>query len=151
MYRKLLFLSLLVLLALSSCEYTELKLQENPNAAHWCDSNSDFFATIPRQTEEYISYVLQKYDQAPDQESRLDIISKEYLIALWGNGIESFNLYRRTEKPGNIQPAILPIPGNFQRTLLYPSVHVNRNGQVSQKTIYNPVFWDTNNREIFQC
>lgn len=104
---------------------------------------------MPQLTEEYISYVLEAFDQAPDQESRLDIISKEYLIALWGNGIKSFNLYRRTGKPGNIQPAILPIPGNFQRTLLYPSVHINRNGQVSQKTTYNPVFGDTNERSLF--
>ena len=29
---------------------------------------------------------------------RLNVIMKEYFIALWGNGIESYNNYRRTGK-----------------------------------------------------
>ena len=78
-----------------------------------------------------------------------DIISKEYLIAPWGNALDAYNLYRRTGLPRNMQPAISPAPGSFPRTLLYPSVHVNRNENVSQKTFSIPVFWDTNDGSIF--
>ncbi|WP_116126934.1 SusD/RagB family nutrient-binding outer membrane lipoprotein [Lewinella sp. IMCC34183] len=94
--------------------------------------------------EEYLEYVLEEYDAA-DDEARLGIVAREYIIALWGNGLEAYNLYRRTCLPGDVQPAIDPNPGEFIRSALYPSVHVNRNVNAKQKTSFtDPVFWDTN-------
>ena len=70
---------------------------------------------------------------------------KEYYIALWGNGIESYNNYRRTGKPSNMQPVLQTNPGPFIRSFLYPSVYVNLNKNATQKSSTAvQVFWDIN-------
>lgn len=93
----------------------------------------------------YVTFVLDEYDAAGSDQERLGIVAREYLIALYGNGIEGYNLYRRTCLPADIQPAIDPNPGPFIRSALYPSVHVNLNQNVQQKNSFtDPVFWDTN-------
>lgn len=93
----------------------------------------------------YVDFVLAEYDAASTDEARLGVVAREYLIALYGNGIEGYNLYRRTCLPANIQPAIDPNPGAFIRSALYPSVHVNLNQNIQQKGGFTePVFWDTN-------
>ncbi len=103
----------------------------------------DTYANDSLQTQ-YIDYVLDEYDGSND-EGKLAIIAREYLLALFGNGLEAYNLYRRTCFPADIQPGIDPNPGPFIRSALYPSVHVNRNLTATQKGSFTePVFWDTN-------
>ena len=93
---------------------------------------------------EYVNYVMDEYDVASDAD-KLAIVAREYLIALFGNGLEGYNLYRRTCLPAKVQPAIDPNPGAFIRSALYPSVYVNRNLNAQQKGGFtDPVFWDTN-------
>ena len=93
---------------------------------------------------EYIEYVMDEFDDA-DETGKLGIVAREYMIALFGNGLEAYNLYRRTCLPANLQPAIDQNPGPFIRSALYPSVHVNRNLNAEQKgSVTEPVFWDTN-------
>jgi hypothetical protein len=94
---------------------------------------------------QYRDFVLAEYDAAASDDERLAIVAREYMIALWGNGIDAYNLYRRTCFPANIQPAIDPNPGPFIRSALYPAVHVQRNLNAAQKESFTePVFWDTN-------
>jgi hypothetical protein len=94
---------------------------------------------------QYRDFVLAEYDAAASDDERLAIVAREYMIALWGNGIDAYNLYRRTCFPANIQPAIDPNPGPFIRSALYPAVHVQRNLNATQKESFTePVFWDTN-------
>ena len=93
---------------------------------------------------EYIEFVMDEFDAA-DDEGQLAIVAREYLIALYGNGLEAYNLYRRTCLPENIQPAIDQNPGPFIRSALYPAVYVTRNQNADQKASFTePVFWDTN-------
>ncbi|MCX8211674.1 MAG: SusD/RagB family nutrient-binding outer membrane lipoprotein [Lewinella sp.] len=93
----------------------------------------------------YVTFVMDEYNAAGSDEARLGIVAREYLIALYGNGIEGYNLYRRTCLPADIQPAIDPNPGAFIRSALYPSVHVNLNQNITQKNSFtDPVYWDTN-------
>lgn len=94
---------------------------------------------------QYVDYVMDEYDAATTDDERMGIVAREYLIALWGNGIEGYNLYRRTCLPANMQPGIDPSNGDFIRSALYPAVHVNLNQNITQKeSITVPVFWDTN-------
>lgn len=84
------------------------------------------------------------YDNVGDA-GKLEIVIKEYYLALWGNGIEAYNNYRRTGFPSDLQPALLPTPGPFIRSFIYPSDFVNVNSSVDQKADnLTRVFWDTN-------
>jgi hypothetical protein len=97
----------------------------------------------------YVDAVLAEYDAA-DADGQLNIVIREYFIAAWGNGIETYNAYRRTAKPNNIQPTIDPGGGAYARSALYPSDHVNLNPNAEQKSITDPVFWDNNDASLFR-
>lgn len=101
---------------------------------------------IPDATvvDAYVAEVLNRYDNAANP---LDVVMKEYYIALMGNGIEVYNLYRRTGLPSNMPPLIDPQAAStaqFPRTALYPANYVNFNSNSDQRVTTDQVFWDTN-------
>lgn len=100
---------------------------------------------VPSDEEiaDYVDQVMSEFDtgSAADQ---LDLIIHQYMIALWGNGIEIYNAYRRTGKPADLQPTLLKDPGNFIRTFYYPSDCTDNNSSISQKELTVQVFWDNN-------
>lgn len=98
--------------------------------------------------DRYVNNVLDLYDAA-DADGKLDLVAKELMIASWGNGLEAYNLYRRTGKPNNMQPALEAAYGDFPRTFLLPAVHVTRNSSVSQKTFNDRVFWDDGSVDLY--
>ncbi|MGH1383260.1 SusD/RagB family nutrient-binding outer membrane lipoprotein [Kordia sp.] len=92
----------------------------------------------------YVNGVMASYAAATSDAERMNIIGKEYWIAMYGNGVEGYNLYRRTGAPGNLQPTLLGT-GTFPRSFLYPNVTVDRNINISQKPgLAVQVFWDNN-------
>lgn len=91
----------------------------------------------------YKDFVATMYDDAANDNARLAIIVKEFMIANFGNGIEGYNAYRRTAMP-RLQKALNNAPGQFYRTIIYPANFVNRNGSVEQKAQTVKVFWDNN-------
>lgn len=102
---------------------------------------------VPTQTQldNYVTKVQNMYTAAATNNERLNVIMKEYYIALWGNGLDAYNNYRRTGLPNNFQYTLLPDPGAFIRSHLYPSVHVNLNQNATQKaSVAVQVFWDNN-------
>jgi hypothetical protein len=102
------------------------------------------------QIQSYVDKVLALYDGAATNADKLNVVMKEYYIALWGNGIESYNNYRRTGMPRNMQPNLNPTPGPFMRSMFYPGSFANRNSNVTQKTVTNAkVFWDNNPDNIY--
>ncbi len=93
---------------------------------------------------DYVNAVLDRYDAASD---KLDVVMNEFYIASFGNGIEAYNLYRRTGKPNNMAPLIdagAASTASFPRTMPYPNSFVTRNANVSQRETTTQVFWDTN-------
>ncbi|WP_299227452.1 SusD/RagB family nutrient-binding outer membrane lipoprotein [uncultured Psychroserpens sp.] len=101
------------------------------------------FAATQADVDNYVTFVLGQYDAAADNEAKLDVIMKEYYIALWGNGIEAWNNYRRTSYPSDLEPHV-NVAGEFPRTFMYPAVEVSSNESISQKQVTEKVFWDTN-------
>ena len=102
------------------------------------------FTPTQEDIDNYVSKVLELYDSATSNDEKMEVIAKEYFIALWGNGIEAYNTYRRTGKP-NLQPTEIAEPGSFIRTFLYPQVFADQNSNVVQKAdVSIQVFWDTN-------
>ena len=104
--------------------------------------------SIVPMTESYVAEVLERFDSASDP---MEVVAMEQLIASYGNGIEGFNLIRRTARPTNIQPAILTSAGTMARSALYPAVHVNLNQTATQKSVLDQVFWDTQPANLGDC
>ena len=98
--------------------------------------------------DDYLAIVLDQFDNAASNEDKLEIIVKEYMIALFGNGIEAYNAYRRTGKP-YLQQALIADPGPFMRSFFYPQVFVDQNSVVDQKADQSiPVFWDNGSANL---
>jgi hypothetical protein len=87
----------------------------------------------------YITEVETIYDAASN---KMDVVIKEYLIAAFGNGLEAYNMYRRTGMPLNMAPTLESAPGKFPLSFLYPSNSTSRNSNISQKAdLGTSVFW----------
>ncbi len=98
-----------------------------------------------RAVENYILYVGNEYDATANNDAKLNVITREYWLSLFGNGMESFNMYRRTGKPDRMQPALEENPGPFIRSFLYPNNYMVTNTNAVQKPdLTQQVFWDTN-------
>ena len=121
-------------------------VEESINRVMTFAAGYDDPAYIPDTSDisDYLATVEALYDNAADDTERLEIIVKEYYIALWGNGVEGYNLVKRTTMPSNLQPALIASPGLFPRTFNYPAVCVNLNSSISQKPHDVQVFWDNN-------
>lgn len=105
--------------------------------------------TLDQDIAAYISFVSSQFDSAgpsnPLLPSKMFVIGREYWLSLYGNGVESYNLYKRTGEPGNMQPGLEQSAGDFPRSFLYPNVYMVTNTNASQKPgLSAQVFWDTN-------
>lgn len=116
----------------------EKVLNFNPGAV------DEAFAPTEEDVEAYVAEVLSLYDDAGDDEARLDLIMNEYRLAAHGMGLEPFNSYRRTGYPSEMEPTReSSSTAFFPRTFWYPAVYVNFNANASQRQDLNGrVFWD---------
>jgi hypothetical protein len=97
------------------------------------------------EVKKYKDFVVAAYAAAANNDAKMDIIAREYQYAAWGNGIEIYNLYRRTGFPANMQPPMDPSPGPFVRSFYYPLSFTIANINAKQKTNATAqVFWDKN-------
>ncbi|NRB61547.1 MAG: SusD/RagB family nutrient-binding outer membrane lipoprotein [Saprospiraceae bacterium] len=107
------------------------------------------YAASSGDVDAYVAYVLGQYDAAGSNEERLAVVIMEYYLAAWGNGLEAYNMYRRTGYPAKIQPGLQPEVGAFARSLFLPAVHVDRNANATQKTLTDRVFWDDGSTNLY--
>jgi len=102
-------------------------------------------APTDEHVESYLDEIRTNYTNATNDDERLNIIMTEYHIALYGNGVEAFNSYRRTGKPDDLQPLRAADVDNFFRSFFYPTTSVSNNSNSDQKEdVTEQVFWDTN-------
>ena len=95
--------------------------------------------------ENHRNAILTSYDDATSTEDQWNVVFEQYWIALYGNGIDAYNAYRRTGYPTTLQPNIEPSPGGFVRSMPYPTNFVEFNSNANQKpSVGVKVFWDTN-------
>ncbi len=107
------------------------------------EANSEFFPTAG-EVGSFTQSILSSFDAA-DNNGKMNILAEQVLIAHHGNGIGSYNFYRRTGFPTRVQYNIDPNPGSFVRSFLYPASEANVNQNITQKENVNvQVFWDTN-------
>jgi len=102
-------------------------------------------ATFTTRVTNYQNYVGAQYDAAATNDTKMNVVGREYWLSLYGNGMESFNLYRRTGKPARLQPGLEAITGPFVRSFLYPNNYMVTNTKAVQKqNLATQVFWDKN-------
>lgn len=97
--------------------------------------------TFSTDVDNYVTAALAAFNNsAADARNYL---AREYWIALFGNGVEAYNLYRRTGLPTGMQPALNPNPGPFPRLFWYPATAANLNRNINQRTaMTDRVFWN---------
>lgn len=105
-------------------------------------------ADIDADTDAYITIVTTEYDAAADDAEKLDIIVREYYLAAFGNGIETYNSHRRTGYPSLIPTELLKDLGSYPRSFMYPKDEVNSNSNFKQKKVTDKVFWDINDADF---
>lgn len=109
----------------------------------------ELYGADQTDVDNYVDFVLAEYDAATSDAERMNIIMNEYYIALWGNGIESYNMYRRTGMPNNMMPALQGAAGGFMSSFYLPADHVTRNPNATQKEITERVFWDDGSANVY--
>ena len=98
----------------------------------------------------YITKAGDAYNAQTTNDDRMNYIAREHWIASFGNGVEAYNLYRRTGMPRGMQPTQTELPGAFPRTFWYPASFATLNsssgGQKADLT--GKVFWDNNSNDL---
>ncbi len=102
-------------------------------------------ANYTAKVTNYTIYVGAQYDAAATADAKMNVVGREYWLSLYGNGKESFDLYRRTGKPSRMQPGLEAVTGPFVRSFLYPNNYMVTNTNAVQKpNLATQVFWDKN-------
>lgn len=107
------------------------------------EANSDFFPTSGEVTS-YINSIVSSFNGASG-DAKWEVLAEQQFISQFGNGIGSYNFYRRTGYPTKVQYVIDPQPGAFIRSFFYPANEANVNSNITQKpNVAIQVFWDNN-------
>ncbi|MEK6478193.1 SusD/RagB family nutrient-binding outer membrane lipoprotein [Catalinimonas sp. 4WD22] len=92
----------------------------------------------------YLNEVRSAYNAATSDDERLNIIMTEYQLALWGNGIEAYNNFRRTGFPNFDITA--PVMGNppYPLRFIIPVSELETNPELADYSPdpFEPIFWD---------
>jgi hypothetical protein len=116
-----------------------LRFSENVSTTN-PDTGIDY-ASTQSDVNTYVAKVLSDFEVGSTDE-KLTIIAREYHLATFGNGIEMYNMYRRTGKP-DLQASIYDM-APFPRSWRYPELYTAGNPNISTQPTTNQVFWDTN-------
>jgi Starch-binding associating with outer membrane len=89
----------------------------------------------------FVNRILTQYDAATTPAARLNIVMTQKYIAMYGNGIEAYNDYRRTGIPTLMTPIapVNPFPLRFLYSLRELTTNPN---SPPQNNFVTPVFWD---------
>jgi hypothetical protein len=85
----------------------------------------------------------------PDE--KMNFVAREYWVAAFGNGVEAYNLIRRTGMPTGLQPTIQATTSinPFPRSYWYPQTYTTLNSTAVQKaSLAEHVFWDKNTANL---
>ena len=106
-------------------------------------ANANYIPTSD-DVDAYVTEIMGRYTAA-SADGKLNIIEKEYFKALYGNGVEAYNTYRRTGKPDDGQPLVREPVNNYLRSFYYPDDYTLFNLNATQKDdVTTKVFWDNN-------
>ncbi len=109
------------------------------------DRNADLsFEPTGSDVTNFIAATVAAFNDATG-DAKWDVLGEQFFAANYGNGIETYNFYRRTGYPSTLQPNRQADPGPFIRSMYYPNQAVTGNPNITQKADQTvQVFWDTN-------
>lgn len=99
------------------------------------------FGMTATEIDDYVLRALAEFAVASNEE-RLHLIEREFYLSSFGNGMETYNMYRRTGYPITQSP-VNPA-GPFPRVLPYAASVVAGNPTISQHDVTVQTFWDNN-------
>lgn len=118
-----------------SFEDLELTDQEKTNMIE------EISSTLNTRVESYLEALAVAYDASSNKSN---IRAKQYWIAMYGNGIDAYNAYRRTGLPSDLQLNIEPNPGAFPTIMFYPGNAATTNSNIAQReNLTSKPFWNT--------
>ena len=106
---------------------------------------ADFTSGLQANIDAYIDYVAGSGANSlwNTTSDKMGLLVQEYLIALFGNGVEAYNTFRRTDKPSDLQPLLKTANTDMITSFYYPRTEVDNNNQLTQKASHEvKVFWD---------
>ncbi|MFN7115462.1 MAG: SusD/RagB family nutrient-binding outer membrane lipoprotein [Saprospiraceae bacterium] len=102
---------------------------------------------VTLDVDSYVNLWLKRYDDAPGNPAKLNVVLKQLWFSSWGNGYDIYNAFRRTGFPTTLQTPLTPVRG-FPLRQPYPQEELTLNpSAASYKDIAydrDPVFWDVN-------
>ena len=108
-------------------------------------NEADFTTDLQANIDAYIDYVAGTDSSSlwNTSSDKMGLLVQEYLLALFGNGVEAYNTFRRTDKPSDLQPLLKTSNNDMITSFYYPRTEVDNNNQLTQKATHEvKVFWD---------
>jgi hypothetical protein len=106
----------------------------------------------------YVALWLDRYDTAPSNRAKLNVVMKQLWFSSWGNGYEIYNAMRRTNDPNasnnygynglpnTLQNPVSPTPRKWPNRLPYPSTELTLNPSAAP---WKDVIWDDASYRLF--
>lgn len=102
---------------------------------------------VSLDVDSYVNLWLKRYDDAPGNPAKLNVVLKQLWFSSWGNGYDIYNAIRRTGLPSTLQTPITPVRG-FPLRQPYPQEELTLNPSAAayKEVIYDRdrIFWDPN-------
>ena len=102
-------------------------------------------AMSPAAINAYVKLYLDKYDAAPTNNAKLNLVLKQAWFSSLGNGYETWNAFRRTGYPNDIQVPLQRIK-NFALRLPFPASELSLNPNAKDPGAFDSpagkLFWD---------
>ncbi len=109
------------------------------------DNQADLsFEPTPTDITDFITAQGDAFENASGDD-QWNLLAENYFVCHYGNGIETYNFYRRTGFPNSLQPNREVGAGNFPRIMFYSNQAVTSNPNITQRSsLSEQVFWDNN-------
>ena len=110
-------------------------VENDPTAIPADDAPVDPYINKPlaEATDTYVALWLQRYDNAPTANAKLNVVLKQAWFTNFGNGVEIYNAYRRTGFPNDLQTPLQP-QRDFALRLPYAQDDINFNQSITEQT-----------------
>lgn len=106
--------------------------ENDPSAIPAPDAPIDPYVnkTLEQATNDYVTFFLNRYNNAPTANAKLNVVLKQAWFTNFGNGFEIYNAYRRTGFPNDLQAPLNP-QRDFALRLPYAQDDLNFNQSVT--------------------